>query len=1335
MARPTPTEWIAKNPIRKGETADQYRQRYKDDTEPTLLESGLSAAGDFGRSAIAGGFSGIGSTVRGIGELTGSRTLRSGGRDMQTLADEYRKATVEDPEGFVSGAGQLAGRGAYEIASALSGAGLVTGGLNLLGKTAAIARNAPKLAAGARAVASGLEKGGIARRALTSAGINAPFDIVQGAGEESGILLPGKTGAIAENVFFSGAGGLLEGGLAARRAARAEALRAGEEAAAQVGPFRASPLPDSYDYGPYQASGLPDSYDYGPYQASPLPDRGRRSARTREEYRASRPQFEQEMPKGATAKEVAQYLQDRNARRGAKARMERLRAQIEAAGEERTTVLERAAERIRQKQDAQKLGFADFPENIRAMQTGKMPLADQQAFLAINDPLISESEMLAEAAANIGRGRTRLGPLTQEELAAMTPPRPPMMQAARTRRGAVSAELLSMLSGGGAGALYGGTEGDTPEQRLANALAYGAAGAGLGFGGARFFKGGGTGATADAVNVADDMARRIRQKPVSPPKTGTPMADFPDNREPLFRRSRVSDFGPAEEMLFQNRVREIEPTIKRPMTEANVRAESEKITGSKTLSQMLALNPERITPAESLALLTLHRDLRKQVAQRVDLLNKATDPDDITALGDDIEALDNMSAKFLAKIMAGDTAAGRALATRQYMAQEITDPTYWYIKANRMNNGRLLSDAEKLQIDKLTREADPKKLLQYLASIQKSSKAEQVASLRASGLLTAIPGRLRDAISTSTNYISTVVQRYPGALADAIAAKAVANRLGGTADQYRTMLAPTIDEFSNALGGAKEGLVSAAESMGFNAARKGGLDAWVNAIRQAEIDPDMARRLEIPSLTNIDLFSGRIGEKANVFLDTYSKAVMRSAGVTDKIINAAAMKGALNEQARLIAKRTGKSVDELLARPTDEMLLNAKQAADYITFTNDGTIANGIAGAIERFAAAAEAGKRGNGALVRAGARFIMPFRRTPANILSRALEYSPGVGTIMAGKAARDWTKELAVAALRQNGPELARSQRRMIEMLTKQAAGASMFALGAMLYNKGRITGEFPESPAEREQWALEGKKPESILINGEWMPISRISPYGGMMTLAASVLNNAEKIDQSASVGQRIYEGLTEGAESTLGSVLNQPMVTGPQEALAALTGRSQRGGNNPLADFAGSMAGSFVPTAIAQAARAEGIQRRPENLLQEIASRVPGLQEMAPARLNILGEPVRSGGGVLNTMLNPLTSTEDVRETDPLVKELSRVGVNISAMSRGKGETTEMYNYRQREAGRVIRQDLTELVQSNDYNMATPEERKRLILDTVRSVRRELSDYLKSEYNISPSGDEP
>jgi hypothetical protein len=1026
---------------------------------------------------------------------------------------------------------------------------------------------------------------------------------------------------------------------------------------------------------------------------------------------------------------VAEYISNMTSRRGAKKKLEGVRAKVTEAELERQAKLDRAIERIRQRGDLEQLGPA-VAKNVRDFVAGKLSQADEVRLLNTLGEDVSEAESLGEMAA--GLPGVQRGSLTPTEIARMRPTTRPAMM--RPRRGAASAELLSSLTGAGAGGLYGFATGETEEERLARALAYGTAGGGLGFGATRFFKGGGTGVGSAAQSIESGAVGAARQRTVSPPKTATPMANFPENRTPLVKRSGVSELDPAEEFILQTRVREIEPTITRPYTEAQLRKEAEQYISDKALGDMLNLSPERVTAAESLALLSVHRDLRKRVLDQTERLKTATDPDEIGAIGDNIESLDNLSAKFLAKIMKADTAAGRALAARRFMAKEITDPTYWYIKASRVKGGDILSDAEKLQIDKLSREADPEKLLQYLASIQKSSKLEQVASLRASGLLTALPGRLRDVLSTSANYISTVAQRYPGSFADAMAAKAVAKRAGGTADQYRTMLAPTRDEFGSALRGAREGLLAAAESMGYNAARKGGLDGWVNAIRQAEIDPDMAKRLEVPSLVNIDLFSGRLGEKANVFLDTYSKAVMRSAGVTDKIINTAALKGALNEQARLISKRTGQSVDELLAKPTDEMLLNAKQVADYITFTNDGTIANGIAGAIERFASAAEAGKKGNGALVRAGARFIMPFRRTPANILSRALEYSPGVGTIMAGKAARDWTKELALSSLKGVSPELAKSQRRMVELLTKQASGAAMFALGAMLYNNGRLTGEMPESTGEREQWALEGKKPESILIDGEWLPIARISPFGGMMTLAASVMKNAEGIDQTAGVAQQAFEGVSKGAQSTLASVLNQPMVTGPQEALAALTGRSERGGDNPLADFAGSMAGSFVPTAVAQAARAEGIQRRPETLLQEVTSRIPGLQDTAPARLDIFGEPVRSGGGVLNTMVNPLTSTADRRAIDPLVAELSRVGANIAPMSRGKGESTEMYNYRQREAGRVIRQTLTELIQSNDYNAATPTQRKRLIRDVVQSVRRELSDYLREQYNIRTSGDE-
>jgi hypothetical protein len=1268
MARPSPKEWIARNPPRKGETSAQYRQRYEDETRPGLLEEGADIVSNLARGGALGLAKTGTSFARGIGELGGTLTpgLRSWAREAEQGAQEYL-----NPQGTAGAVGEFVGRAAGEIGTSLAGGGLIAKGLSKAGSVG-------------RAISAGTKSSSALKRALSTAAASSPIDVIQGAGQDSGMILGGRSGAILENLAFSGAGGALSATLDARRAAREAAAR--------------KPITDPRRM-------LPAAGETVEFSGAPLAP-----------LRAGRglPQVQQAGPELGQARKPIRALTPEE--RGVAIVPFRQGAATPVVG------AREAGEEVAQDVTALRQQLANMSE------------ADVKRWMAMNMPDASEEELLQMMTEMlpVRQGRRGLTSMPLQEVEARSlRSRPAMM---RSRRGAAAGDLLSSLTGGVGGGLYGAATGETEEERLARALAFGTAGAGLGLGASRFFRGGDAAIGQDIREAERTIVRGVRDGAASPPKTGAPMADFPKNRRPLVGRSGVEALDPAEKVLLESRIREIEPTITRPKTEADVRREAQQILGSKSMTELLALNPERTTAAESLATLTLHRDLRKQVLDNVERLKTATDADEIAELTDNIESLDTLSAKFLSRIMNADTAAGRSLAARRFMAKDITDPTYWYIKASRVKGGDILSDAEKLQIDKLSREANPEKLLQYLASIQKSSKLEQVASLRSTGLLTAFPGRLRDLISTSANYVSTVAQRYPGALADAMAAKIVANRTGGAAAQYRTMLAPSRDELGDALRGARQGLIDAANSMGYNAAKQGGLEGWVNAIRQAEIDPEMAKRLEVPSLVNIDMFSGRLGEKANVFLDTYSKAVMRSAGVTDKIINSAALKGALNEQARLVAKRTGQSVEELLAKPTDEMLLNAKQAADYITFTNDGTIANGIAGAIERFAAAAEAGKKGNGALVRAGARLIMPFRRTPSNILSRALEYSPGVGTAMTAKAVRDWTKELAMASLQGVSPELAKSQRRMVEMLTKQATGASMFALGAMLYNNGRLTGEMPENAAEREQWSLEGKKPESILINDEWVPISRISPFGGMMTLAASVLRNAEKLDPNASTAQRTYEAATKGAEATLRSVMNQPMVTGPQEALNALTGRSERNSGSPLADFAGSMAGSFVPTVVAQAARAEGIQRRPENLVQEIASRIPGLQEMAPARLDIFGEPVRSGGGAVNTMLNPLTSTADRRATDPLVAELSRVGANIAPMSRKKGETTEMYNYRQREAGRVIRQELAALIQTGEYRSLPAKEQRRLIADTIRSVRRELSDYLEENFGITSGEDE-
>ena len=1299
MAQPTPKEWAAKNKPREGETKEQYKARYAYETDegiPGMVEQ-FARGGALGLSKTAS------SMLGGIGYLTGSKKLRDYAREKEALNTAFY-----NPQGKMGAAGELIGRGAGEIAAARLGGGLVLQGATKL------APKAGGIGTAAKAVKAGLESKSAVRRALATAAVGAPIDILQGAAQDNGMLMKGRTGAMLENTLFSATGGAGSALLASRAAKKAAASKAGERVAEltqDVSPSRpagaqrllgagtpgATPYtgPSSSPQGPGRPTGA--GGDARPY---PL------IVKDEELLGRTFPEGSYPVPESrlSTSTAVVPYRAPEGPLLDPRARV----AGIETGQE--VVALRNMLE--------------------------KMSARDRAEWMAMNMPGVSEEELLQLMTQRIPVGGARI-PLAPEEAKSLRGVRGQKM---RPRRGAADSELISSLAGGGVGALAGAATGETDEERLGRGAVGGLAGLFLGSRAPRFFEGGATSRAPMTGSFGKEAEEILRGKKT--PAASTPLADvegFPANREPLLERAKILQ--PAEKMMFADRIASEEIKIPRPRTEKEWKQGVQTILKSKNVDQLAdelsGIDPKRATAEEAGAMLSLVSDMRNRRAKLVESLKGLSNPDQIAKAADDIDALEETSTRLLSTLMKADTEAGRALQARNYAAQNISDPTYWHLKASR-EKGMVISPAERDQIEKLLNEGDNVKVLQYLATIKKSSKLEQLAQLRSAGLLAGVPGRVRDLVSTSANYVSTVAQRYPGALADIALSNISAKKLGGAAQQYRTIALPSSEEVQASLGGAKQGLKMAAESMGFDVAKKGGMEAWINFMRQAEIDPEMAKTLDIPSMINIDMFSrlGAAGEKINTFADVYSKSVMRFSGLTDKIIKQAAIQGSLQEQASLMALRKGYKGQQakdfaatLMKAPTDDMMLDAKLAADYITFTNDGTMAGVLGNAITAASAYVEGKRKGGGALVRAASRFAMPFRRTPANILSRAIEYTPGIGWAKTAVAANDWTKELANKALEGTAKNraVAQKQRKLVDMLTKNVTGLGMFALGAELYNSGVLSGEAPSSPAEMEQWRLEGKTPESILIGKQWIPISRISPYGSMMTLAASVLQK-NKSGTEQGVGAALTGMLTEeeAAQTMSRSLLNQPMLTGPKDILESFMGRSMQGDN--LGSYAKQQAGSLIPTGIAQLARSGGQQYLPQSVGQEITSRIPGLQGDTPVRLNVFGEPVQKPSGVLNTAVSPLPASQDTRASDPMIAELSRVKANIPAIKRQTGESIEMYQYRQREAGKFLREDLGALFQSPEYLEADPATQREMIIRASEAGRSELRRLLKESYQI-------
>jgi hypothetical protein len=137
-----------------------------------------------------------GTSLAGVG---GFLTRPIGGRRLEEWAEEKARQAQRtyDPLGMAGtigrGVGRVAGEAVQAVAMAPAGAKLLATAAPRVGKAATAALGSQSRL----------------QRALGTAALSAPVDVVQGLKSEEGVVLPGRLGSIAENVLLStGAGAL-----------------------------------------------------------------------------------------------------------------------------------------------------------------------------------------------------------------------------------------------------------------------------------------------------------------------------------------------------------------------------------------------------------------------------------------------------------------------------------------------------------------------------------------------------------------------------------------------------------------------------------------------------------------------------------------------------------------------------------------------------------------------------------------------------------------------------------------------------------------------------------------------------------------------------------------------------------------------------------------------------------------------------------------------------------------------------------------------------------------------------------------------------------------------
>jgi hypothetical protein len=291
--------------------------------------------------------------------------------------------------------------------------------------------------------------------------------------------------------------------------------------------------------------------------------------------------------------------------------------------------------------------------------------------------------------------------------------------------------------------------------------------------------------------------------------------------------------------------------------------------------------------------------------------------------------------------------------------------------------------------------------------------------------------------------------------------------------------------------------------------------------------------------------------------------------------------------------------------------------------------------------------------------RFILPFVRTPINILSQSFQNMPVLQF-----ASQRFRNDLF------SGDPILAAQAR-----GKIMTGVALTSVGYFLAGREDFTGSGPTDPRIRAEW-LKNNQPYSIKVNNEdgsfyWMSYQRFEPLANVLSIFADVneIVRDPYLERETSK-MHITAALTLAiAENTI----NKTFTKGLADLFGMMTGdpvKSEKAFYN--------MVGSFVPNILNQTNGDEAF-REVRSVTDTLLART-GLYEDVDPKRNVLGEIITRPTPKYDPM--GLSNIGNYREKDAVIGELSRLSIadgtafsqlNATMFINGKNENLKDIPY--------------------------------------------------------------
>lgn len=299
--------------------------------------------------------------------------------------------------------------------------------------------------------------------------------------------------------------------------------------------------------------------------------------------------------------------------------------------------------------------------------------------------------------------------------------------------------------------------------------------------------------------------------------------------------------------------------------------------------------------------------------------------------------------------------------------------------------------------------------------------------------------------------------------------------------------------------------------------------------------------------------------------------------------------------------------------------------------------------------------------------RLIVPFIRTPTNIIKTVAAYSPAAPIVQHVR------EQLA-----EGGADAAVARARMMI-----GSGIALSALALAI--EGLLSGHGPDDEREKKILMRTGWKPYSVKVNGTWYQYSRFDPMGSTLGLMADLYETSRY--------------LTEDEIGKAGSMLmtSIAMNLGNKTYLRGITDFAQAYADPDryLSRWANNMAASvLVPNIVAQSAREmDPLMRDSRTFLDTLRERIPGLRSQLPVKTDLAGEAITSGNF---GWFVPLTASD--QRKDSLAEALLKVGLlkdKPERRIRGVELSTDQYADFSTKTGTALWKQLTPYVETRAF----------------------------------------